>query len=59
MTTQRESIRVKLERTVRDTVIKLSRVARAALMRLQRARVSYAVGPLDESVRGPSAFPRQ
>ena len=48
---RRESIRVRLKRTVRDTVIKLARVARAAVYRLQRERVSYAVGPLDESPR--------
>ena len=49
MTTRRDPIHVRLERTVRDTVIKLSRVARAALRRLERARVSHVVGPFDES----------
>ena len=37
MTTRRDPIHVRLERTVRDTVIKLSRVARAALRRLLAA----------------------
>lgn len=51
MTQRRDPIRTRLVRTVRDTVIKLGRVARAALHRLERERVSYAVGPLDESPR--------
>jgi hypothetical protein len=53
MTLRRDPIRVRLRRTVRDTVIKLGRVARAALRRLERERVSYAVGPFGTSERAP------
>ena len=59
MTLRRDSIRVRIQRTVRDTVIKLGRVARAALRRLERERVSYAVGPLGTSERTrPPRFSR-
>ena len=54
MAFRREPFKRRFRRNARETRAKIARLFRALAHRLERARVSYALGPFDESERSRS-----